>query len=254
MSNEVVPGKLGKLAPKFSASTKKLASYINPAELPALPGSVVRSDLVKAWGMMVNNRLGNCTIAAAGHGEQITSAAISKGAQVHTPSDAQIEAAYWATGTEDDGRAELDILNFWTNEGIGDSKIEGFVSIVPNSTAFHQTEYAIDLFGFAYIGVALPLSAQAQTSQGLWKKVEGPGSDPGSWGGHAIILVDYDDVTGPTCVTWGQTLKMTWDFYETYCDEAYAVILPEWFDTTGKDLAGFALGDLQSDLKSLSSQ
>ena len=29
---------------------------------------------------------------------------------------------------------------------------------------------------------------------------------------------------GPICVTWGQIQHMSWDFFEKYCDEAYAII------------------------------
>jgi hypothetical protein len=29
---------------------------------------------------------------------------------------------------------------------------------------------------------------------------------------------------GPVCVTWGQKQPMTWKFFTTCCDEAYAIV------------------------------
>ncbi|MGO8790269.1 MAG: hypothetical protein ACLQVL_23205 [Terriglobia bacterium] len=50
---------------------------------------------------------------------------------------------------------------------------------------------AIWLFGGAYIGVELPITAQ---NQDVWDVPANPGpnDEPGSWGGHAVYLVGYD--------------------------------------------------------------
>ena len=56
---------------------------------------------------------------------------------------------------------------------------------------------AIWLFGGAYIGVELPVTAQKQD---VWDVPANPGpnDEPGSWGGHAVYLVGYDfPVTTP---------------------------------------------------------
>ena len=71
---------------------------------------------------------------------------------------------------------------------------------------------------------------------------------PGSWGGHAVIIGAYDNNT-LTCITWGAPKKMTWSFWDAYCDEAYALLSPDW--ATGQKAApsGFDLAALQADLK-----
>lgn len=252
--------RLGKLAPKVDLRTPALENYVDTTVLPPFPPRVVRSQLVKNWGMLANDTYGDCTCAAAGHAIQITSAAVSNGATVHNPLDNDILGAYWATGVPpnqpsqpggytDNGRSELDVLNYWRQNGIAGSKLEAYVSVRPASPKWSQTKYAIDLFGFIYIGVALPLSAQQQP---IWTVTSGPDAQPGSWGGHAIIVVDYN-YKGLTCVTWGQTHKMTWGWYRKYTDEAYACILPDWFNAQGQDPLGLDITGLQADLAAITS-
>jgi len=40
---------------------------------------------------------------------------------------------------------------------------------------------------------------------------------------NCVYIYEYDDV-GPTCMTWGYRQKMTWAFFEKYCDEAFGII------------------------------
>ena len=205
-----------------------------------------------AWGMMGNDHHQNCTTAALGHAEQITSAVVSGGSHIDTPSDAAVLAAYWATGTpptpgaDTGGRAIIDVLNYARHVALGNEKIAGYATI-DLGQKHGQTRYAIDLFGCCYIGLLLPKSAQAQT---VWSVTPGPDAAPGSWGGHAIILVDYDS-NGPTCVTWGSLVRMTWGFWTKYCDEAYAVLLPSWLDAQGRSPASLDLGQLTADIAAI---
>lgn len=265
------PVRLGKQKPKLDKRTLKLARYlVDPvtgkkltvAKLPRLKPSIHRSHLVPSWGMMGNDQYGDCTVAAVGHAEQITSAVVSNGTSVHTPSDAEILSAYWATGSpptvgvDDNGRVELDVLNHWRHTGIGSSKISAFAALTKGATLKTETKYAIDLFGFCYIGLALPLSAQTQA---VWTPGRGKNGAPGSWGGHAVILVDYD-AKGPSCITWGEVVKMTWAFYAKYCDEQYVAITPEWLNQhgavdpqAGVSPAGLNVQALLDDLSSITS-
>ncbi len=61
--------KLGKLAARRDPRTLRLARYLAPA-LPPPPAQVDYTCGVKDWGMMLNDRLGCCTIAAVGHAVQ----------------------------------------------------------------------------------------------------------------------------------------------------------------------------------------
>ena len=71
-----------------------------------------------------------------------------------------------------------------------------------------------------YIGLQLPISAQQQDT---WDVTTGPNAQPDSWGGHCVYVKGYDTKT-LTCVTWGKPQQMTWNFFMTYCDQAFGVI------------------------------
>jgi len=103
------------------------------------------------------------------------------------------------------------------------------------------------LFGGCYIGMSLPLTAQKQT---VWSVPPGGATGqgaPGSWGGHAVPVIGYDK-HGLTVITWGATKKMTWSFWDAYCDESYALISPD-FASQQSSPSGFNLAALQADLQ-----
>lgn len=243
--------RLGKQEVKHDDRTLRLANYLTPA-LPPPPATLARIASVQSvlghgdWGMMGNDTLGDCTCAALGHAEQ-TWAAIALGVS-RTPTDRSVEDLYWRTGDgsrqDDIGRVELDVLNYIRKHGVFRHKVHAFVKV--GRSNFDLVKQAMLLFGGAYIGLSLPKSAQLQPT---WDVISGPDSRPGSWGGHAVWLVDYDE-WGPTCITWGQPLKMSWAFYSMYCDEAYALVESEWFKR-GHTPAGFDLKALVGDLEAI---
>jgi hypothetical protein len=179
-----------------------------------------------------------------------------------TPSDQQIVAAYSAitgynpaTGANDNGAQELDVLNYWRQQGIAGHQIQAFMALEPANHT-HVMD-AVWIFGGCYIGLALPKSAQAQTSnKQAWSvPPQGTGGDgaPGSWGGHAVPVVAYD-ARSLTVVTWGGLQAMTWGFWAAYCDEAYAILSPDYLEQKGGQTvapSGFNLAQLQADLADL---
>jgi hypothetical protein len=72
---------------------------------------------------------------------------------------------------------------------------------------------------------------------------------PGSWGGHAVPIVAYD-ARGLICITWGELMRMTWQFWNAYCDEAYGLLSPDWI-AAGKAPAGFDWQQLVADMGEL---
>src|SRR5215469_7565963 len=85
--------KLGKQVARHDPRTLLLASYLTP-QLPTPPASFDLTGKVKAWGMMDNDQIGDCTCAAAGH--LIMEWTANAGRKVFTPSDQQIVGAYSA--------------------------------------------------------------------------------------------------------------------------------------------------------------
>jgi len=240
--------KLGKAPPLRDPRTLELAEYLRPAELPPPPPSANWATKVTAWPMMLNNTIGDCTIAAAGHCiEEWTTDA---GSPVIVP-DATILAVYSAvsgynpvTHAHDVGATEVKVLNYWRTKGIGGHSIRAYAALEPGN--LDHVRDTVSIFGACYIGLALPISAQTQS---VWSVPAGGPTGagaPGSWGGHAVPVVAYDP-SGLTVVTWGALKRMTWGFWSAYCDEAYAVLSDD-FLTADRTPAGVDLAALEQDL------
>ena len=248
--------KLGKQLARHDPRTLLLASYIKPT-LPAPPLQHDLTSKINSWGMMENDQLGDCTCAAAGH--LIMEWTANAGKKMVTPTDKQIVAAYSAitgynpqTGANDNGAVEIDVLNYWRQSGIAKHKIGAYVALEPSNHI--QIMDSVYIFEGCYIGLQLPVSAQAQVQNHQPWSVPpgGPTGDgkPGSWGGHAVPVVAYDQ-RGVTVVTWGALQSMTWSFWEAYCDEAYAILSTDYLDDKQQSPAGFNMQQLQADLADL---
>jgi hypothetical protein len=144
------------------------------------------------------------------------------------------------------------VLNYWRQTGIASHKIGAYVALEP-ANHIHIMD-SVYIFEGCYIGVQLPISAQAQVQNHQPWSVPpgGPTGDgkPGSWGGHAVPVVAYD-ARGVTVVTWGALQVMTWSFWETYCDEAYAILSKDYLDGEKKAPGGFSMQELEADLADL---
>jgi hypothetical protein len=246
--------KLGKRAPRLDSRTFKLSRYLTPALLPPPPAAGYFGK-VPTWPMYMNDTLGDCVIAAAGHMVQEWTA--NAGTEVTLP-DSAILAGYEVVGgyvpgnaSTDNGCDILTALKYWKSTGFGGHKIVAFVSVdLLNQT---ELEQAIYIFGNVYAGFALPLSVQSTTA---WKMpaggLNGDGS-PGSWGGHCVPLVGYNSGpnSGVTVVTWGELLWASWRFVRHYADEGYAIVTQDWLNAVGDSPTGFDLAQLQTDLAAL---
>jgi hypothetical protein len=241
--------KLGKQDVRHDPRTLQLANYLIAADTIKPPPVVNKyQSAVKNWGMMKNDVLGDCVIAAAGHTVMEWCDNAGKPTVI---TDDQVIKAYAditgydpATGANDNGTVILDMLNYWRKVGIGGHKIVAYAKLEPKNR--QHVRDAIYLFESCIIGLQLPNTAQ---NQKLWSIVSlhGQGA-PGSWGGHGVPTVGYDD-RYITLVTWGGLLKMTWNFFEEYCDEAYTCFSQDIFNGSGKCPAGFDTAQLLTDLK-----
>jgi hypothetical protein len=238
--------KLGKLPVRTDVRTLLLARYVDRTQLPAPPAQLDLTPHVHDWPMYANDRIGDCTIAAAGHMIEAWSA-VAHGRSVEISEAAairafeQVKAVDPRTGEE--GAVELDVLRYWRKRGIGRHKIGAFARVSVADPALVRT--AAYLFGGLYIGLALPLTAQEQAVWDWTDSLTGP-ARPGSWGGHAVDVVGYS-ADGLTIVTWGRLKQMTWSFWLRYCDEAYCILSSDFLDR-GRAPNGFDLAALKDDL------
>jgi hypothetical protein len=145
--------------------------------------------------------------------------------------------------TGEEGAVELDVLRYWRETGVGGHHIGAFAGVSLHDESLVRT--GAYLFGGLYIGLALPLTAQHQDVWDWTGTLSGPAA-PGSWGGHAVDIVGYDD-GGLTFVTWGSLKRMTWRFWERYVDEVYALLSNDFLNGD-RAPNGFDLTALKADL------
>ncbi len=240
-------GKLGKLPARVDVRTLLLVRYLERETLPPAPPTFDMSAAVADWPMYGNDRIGDCTTAAAGHMIEAWTAATGVPAVEVSEDDVlaefdRVKLVDPATGEE--GAVELDVLKDWRRRGLGGHRIGAFARL--HLDDHELVRAAAYLFGGVYIGLELPLSAQRQTVWDWTHRLTGPAA-PGSWGGHAVNVVGYDDRT-LTVVTWGRLQTMTWAFWDRYVDEAYALLSPDFLK---RNVApnGIDLAALKRDLK-----
>lgn len=238
--------KLGKLPVRTDVRTLSLARYVDRAKLPSPPDVFDETTRVHDWPMYANDRIGDCTIAAAGHMIEAWTAA-GRGQAVEVPEAAvlaafdQVKQVDPATGEA--GAVVLDVLRLWRATGIAGHRIGAYARV---SVHDHElVRSASWLFGGLYLGLQMPLSAQRQQTWNWPGSLTGPAA-PGSWGGHAVDIVRYGAET-LTAVTWGRLQELTWPFLDRYCDEAYCILSDDFLDGD-RAPNGFDLEALKADL------
>ncbi len=248
--------KLGKQPARIDSRTLKLSKYIR--SLPAAPAFADYTSGILQFGLMMNDKLGICTIAACGHAEQVWSAA--RGGEYTLPDTAILQKyEQWcgydpADPSTDQGGVELDVLNDWHKSGLWHHQLFAYAD--PDPRNLEHVKQAINTFGLVYIGLALPVSAQGKTT---WDISHGPDAVPGSWGGHAVVVPKYrteNGVTTFTAISWGGLYDITEAFWlyrdrdnGPYIDEVHALVAPEFLSLkTGNTPEGLNLTALEADL------
>lgn len=233
--------KLGKWLHSHDPATMRLARYLTTSAPPP-PTLDLTVHVKQPFPMDDNDKLGDCTIAAAAHMVQVWSAMIGQETVVPTP---DVTAMYFkVTGGPDVGANENKVLKDWQASPLAGWSPAAFVSCDPHDP--DHIRRAAALFGGVYIGIQLPKSAAKQLNAHQDWDVTSPTdplAQPGSWGGHAVNVVGYDD-THVTVVTWGALQRMTWNFWAAYCDEAWAVLPNDWEQAPGIDWNALK-GDLE---------
>jgi len=231
---------LGKKHAKFNPYALRMAHYVDKAYVPPAFSDHTPYGF-NAWGMMMNDTLGDCTIAACGHALQV----FTEGKT--TVSDKVVESYYskWCgyvpgKPATDNGGYELDVLNDWKAQTFAGHALLGFVQPQPQNLS--HVMHSIAEFGGVYIGFQVPNSAMTQFQNGqVWDVVA---NDGGIAGGHAVFCPayhtqdpTYNKETTITAITWGQKQKMTVAFWEKYCDESHTLLAAAW-QPAGVNLAG----------------
>lgn len=240
--------KLGKKAAKHDPRRLKLGNYLQPlGDPPATRDWTIGGA---NYGMMLNDSLGDCTIAGCAHAIQICSAAV--GQEVTVSDDVVLQYYEKWDGYDpanpdytDQGGVEPDVLNDWRRDTFDGHELLAYCDPDPGNAV--HVKWGINLFGGLYIGLQLPASAQ---NQGVWDVADGPDGEPGSWGGHCVFVPAYTP-DHLLCITWGQIKAMTWAFWQKYCDESHALLLKDFINANDQTADGIDLDALQADLKAV---
>jgi hypothetical protein len=235
------PLKLGALPPVRPHGLSTLDVY--QTGKPPAPPSYVNLPAVPGWRMCLNDTYGDCTVAGAAHAVMAWNAEVNKAD--HVPTDAEISSTYFAlTGGADSGCVEADVLQTWQRDGLFGNRIAGYAPVRPGDVeGLHQ---AIAFYGAAYLGVALPASAQQQFANGApWTVVPGSPIE----GGHCVLAVGYSQ-SAVYVVSWGQTVAVSYPWLAKYLTETWA-ILPSEFVEAGHGPGAIDLVSLRRDLDAL---
>ncbi len=232
-------------------SAFRFATYLAPA-LPTPPPQFGHENLVADWGMLANDRYGDCVWAGAAHETMMLT---REGGHPAAFTDADVLSDYAAvTGfspaepASDRGTDMQAAAAYRRKTGIIDSTgrrhtVAAYLALDPGNVD-HLIKGAY-LFGAVGVGLELPASAIDQARKGqMWDVVPGAPIE----GGHYVPLVGR--LQNLVVVTWGEIQLMSERFLAAYCDEAVAYVSTECL-VNRKSPEGFDYASLIADLKEL---
>lgn len=240
--------KLGKKDYKFDERTLRMVRYMDTTLKPPRNFSFDKGRRAFPQSMWGNDAFGDCVLATQMNA-LLRIERIETRHTLHATDEDVIRTYQTLSGcrapgdANDNGLVMLDTFRFWRNDGwtIGKAiekqyKISAFGELEPSDE--NQLRLGCYLLHGLHFGFALPRSAQEQTDQGYWDVVDGPGSRPGSWGGHAVYSPKYTD-DGFVVKSWGEDIKVSNAFIERYCDEVWVVVddVDRWRKHTSIDVA-----------------
>lgn len=243
--------KLGKLPAKDDKRTLMLTKYA--AALPTPPKVFGFGTLYANWGMLGNDRVGDCVPAGGGHETELWNHVGGHEVQMSTPSTLADYSAI--TGydpsdpSSDQGTYVLDANKFRVKTGYQDMhgarhKIAAYVSI--DAKDWDTMVKAAYTFGVVGIGFEFPDSAFDQFDNGeYWDVVSGASIE----GGHYVPVVgSRNSLARVTVITWARRQQMTKRFYEKYNDEAWVYLSEEQLNGNGQGIHHLDLAALKADL------
>jgi hypothetical protein len=227
--------KLGLSGPSSPAATK-FRDFVDVEKAIVVKKLVDWSGLVSKWQAYLNTQIGDCTCASAGNGKLIATAAVGEPDRV---TDADILRMYEHSGFKpgdpetDRGWTLEEAENYMQTIGIlgtpenPEPDIVTAASVEPDDE--EATQVACELFGGVHLAADMPANAQAQYQKGeAWKYEPGLGSEPRSWGGHALwqvraLLKGYAEYE-----TWGGLQAVGPNWRRAYVVDKRVLVWKDW--------------------------
>lgn len=252
--------RLGRLHRTFDPRIPHLSALLAGKRLPPPPPQV---DWTRGMpgnlGVMLNDKLGDCTCAAVYHALQLWSFNAS-GAMLTEPDADVLELYEKACGYdpkvpgEGPGGIEQQVLTYLYRHGApmgpdgkAANRISAFVEV--DTRLVDDVKRTIHECGVAYIGFHVPnwLVPDDAPPPKVWDVRPEPAPIVG---GHCVLLAGYDD-QGARVISWGEYFTMTWAFFAQYADEAYAIADKVWVGAKGTTPGGLTLAELEAQMKAL---
>jgi len=218
--------RFGKKPPIRDYRTFLLQNYIKD-DIPNPPDSLDSLDRVyeninpavptTLFPMFANDEIGDCTIAAMAHGDTVWSALV--GNKSIYPEELVKKIYFHLTGGDDTGLAMLTVLDYFRKNFVMDERIYAYMSL--NAHNHTHVKQAIMLFGGLFLGFQVQEKCLEEFKNGTpWQ----PGVLMNA--GHAVFVTGYNK-EGLNMLTWGNTQRGTWDWWDWCVDEAYVILPPE---------------------------
>jgi hypothetical protein len=240
--------------PSRSAVSEQLQfrDYFKISNLPTPPKTFGFWSAIpeSSWGMLGNDRYGNCVVARSMHAVKYRNAI--QGRVVNfSPLDALDD--YYAVNdtTADNGTDPLTMEKYLQTTGVRDTtntrhQIDGSVVLQTGNVA--ELMLALWLFDGCSICVDLPSSAPNQFAAGQpWSVVSGDTD----LGGHDIMGMAPNSPGNIVCVTWGGLQAMTPEWFAKYNNLLIADFSLEALDAKGLSSRGYNKDALVADMAQL---
>jgi hypothetical protein len=229
-----------KPAPRAQVKRRKFGEVLKGlAPSPASCNWYAKVEAGSGWGMLGNDRYGNCAEAGMLHWT------MARTAYAGSPFVANVNDALGLysriTGFDpsrpqtDTGTNLADMMDFCERNSMLSEQDNRLLMAFPlDPTNIEEIRQAIDLCGGVLIGVNFPQAWSTSRIQGATRSpIEG---------GHCEYLPGYSEtsrkVTLFDTITWGEHLEMTEDGFSEFCDEAWAVADLDFINATGADPQG----------------
>jgi hypothetical protein len=254
---------LGAIFSKYDSRDIRYSDHRNPAGPVGIivPSIFGHGKTFTDWGMLGNEKYGDCVWAGSDHEVMLIDNLASGGetgyeAVKFTDSNALSDYASTGfnpqTGEGDNGTEVRAALDYRVKTGTIDAtgkrhKIAAYVALeLKNIAQLAEATFVFDAVG---IGFEFPNSAGEQFNSGVpWSVVKGAQIE----GGHYVPIVGKPYAGALACITWGKRQVLTEQFYKTYTQEAWAYITEESLNKkTEKNWGGFNWAQLNEQLKSI---
>jgi hypothetical protein len=230
----------------------KFSDYVVRAKLPAEPkgafGHVVAASPPGGWGILGNNKHGDCVMAGCCHETMHWFWSTGKPIPQFTD-DVALKQYYERTGGADTGLDPVATAAWRRNTGVTDAdgvvhKVDAYVRV----TDLDDLTLATYLFGATGMCWYLPKTAEQQFAQAhIWDDLSHP-PDPNA--GHYTSFVGRNKNGQYQFLTWGRVHGATRAYCEKYMVGAgcIAYLSRDYLLNSGKSPEAIAWGDLQADI------